>query len=79
MYIYLVLFSAFCNQGDGYTQGDNSVCESPSGDNVVRTGLVVGYLLSSVLVFLVWIILVLLWKCGTKEYVRHVHVCVDVV
>ena len=67
IHVYLVLFSDFCNQGDGYTRGDNSVCESPSGDNGVRTGLVVGYLLSSVLVVLVWIILVLLWNCGTKN------------
>ena len=62
--INIVLFSDFCDQGDGYIRGDNSVCRSPSGDNGARTGLVVGSLLSSVLVLLMWITLVILWSCG---------------
>ena len=40
------------------------MCESASGDNGTRTGLVVGSLLSSVLVLLMWIILVLLLHRG---------------
>ena len=53
------------------------MCESPSGDNGARTGLVVGSLLSSVLVLLVWIIPVLLQSHGViseiNKYVLSVH------
>ena len=51
------------------------MCESPSGDDAVRTGLVVGYLLSSMLVLLMWVILVILvlTNCGTREYVMYMY------
>ena len=62
VYVYLVLLSDFCDKDDGYIRGSDSKCEHPSGDNATRTGLVVGSLLSSVLVLLIWIILVLLWS-----------------
>ena len=64
VYVYLVLLSDFCDKDDGYIRGSDSKCEHPSGDNATRTGLVVGSLLSSLLVLLIWIILVLLWSCG---------------
>ena len=51
------------------------MCESPSSDNTVRTGLVVGSLLSSVLVLLIWIILVILRSCGVKD--KYVTLCID--
>ena len=82
IYMYLVLFSDFCDQGDGYIRGDNSVCESPSGDDGTRTGLVVGSLLSSVLVLVVWIILVCLQSreviSEINKYVLtvHTHTCI---
>ena len=50
------------------------MCESPSGDNGARTGLVVGSLLSSVVVLLIWIILVILWSRGVKD--KYVTLCV---
>ena len=64
VYVYLVLLSDFCDKDDGYIRGSDSKCEHPSGDNATRTGLVVGSLLSSLLVLLIWITLVLLWSCG---------------
>ena len=75
--MYLILSSDFCDQDDGSIRGDNSVCESRSGDNGVRTGLVVGSLLLSVLVLLVWIILVCVQSCGViseiNKYVLFVN------
>ena len=74
--IVLVLFSDFCDKGDGYIRGNNSVCMSPSssGDNRARTGLVVSSLLSSVIVLLVWIILVIVRSRGVKD--KYVAFCV---
>ena len=77
VYVYLILFLDFCDKDDGYTRGGSSACESPSGDNEARTGLVVGSLLSSVLVLLVWITLVCLQSRGVisevNKYVLSVH------
>ena len=67
----------FCDEDDGYIRGGNSVCERSSVNNGTRTGLVVGSLLLSMLVFLVWVILVLLRSCGViseiNKYVLSVH------
>ena len=89
IYVYLVLSSDFCEKHDDECssdsvciRGDNSVCESASGDNATRTGLVVGSLLSSVLVLLVWIIHVPLWSRGViseiNKYVLSVHIHVHI-
>ena len=50
------------------------MCESPSGDNATRTGLLVGSLLSSVIVLLIWIILVIVRSCGVKY--KYVTLCI---
>ena len=82
IYVYLVLSSDFCEKHDHECsrdsvckRRDDSVCEPPKGDNGARTGLVVGSLLSSVLVLLVWIVPVLLHSRGViiNKYVLSVH------
>ena len=50
------------------------MCKRPSGDNATRTGLVVGSLLSSVLVLVVWITLVILQRWGVvSEFNKYVY------
>ena len=56
--------SDFCDKSKELIRGDKLACDSASGDDGVRTGLVVGCLVSSVVVLLAWVILVLLWWCG---------------